>query len=492
VSDLVPQSELIDKPPSRPKRVIMTDADAAGFFHYDYPWSGPDDGIPTTRVGVIYLCNQVCTFCALAGMRTFLPPEQVKEAFRKGRERGSTRLIISGGEPTLCKQLLEYVEYAKSLGFPSIEMQTNAVLLARPGRAQRLVDAGLTSAQVSIHGPDSELSDRLTAAKGTHAKTMDGITELLKTGILVRLNCIIFKDNVELLPDFVELVESRWGQWKEHIAVQFRSPLNEFTSQAEARQNLTRYTERVGPLLAAIDRCRELGIFVEDIQNPKGMPALCVLGADERYLGEIKELSGQGRIFEWSDDWMMKVDECRRCALEPCCRGIPQGYFELFGGDELTAMEWTDDGKLRHRPPPTPEERQALASKKTSTHMDQSNMSQAQEYFQGCIDSIAEDFDPAPELESVSLTTSWPGSSSQAGKGWRLKFVIEEQPVSVYAIIDEPREYAGKSDNFHWLYYVNTEDDAVSQQAATLCKALLAADGEECPDDVRTGAEGAG
>ncbi len=310
-------------------------ADVEAFFHVNYEY-GVEVSEPTSRLGIIYRCNQVCTFCELADMNVELAPEKVRAAIAQSRARGSTRLIITGGEPTLSPHLLDYVAEARAQGFSQIELQTNAVLLDKPGLAQALRDAGLTSAQVSLHGPDGALSDALTAAPGTHRRTLGGIDHLLAAGVRVLLNHLVFKDVCHLLGDFVALAETRWGAHRDRLTLQFHSPRNEFPTRAEALRHVPRYSEYAGPLRAAIDRARTFGFAVHDLGDPTGIPSLCVLGADPTYLGPL--LAQQPRFHQWEQDWLTRVPACATCDAAKVCMGVPKHYVALHGDAEFSPL----------------------------------------------------------------------------------------------------------------------------------------------------------
>lgn len=311
--------------------------------HYEYEESAETGTpLPTSRLGILYRCNQDCVFCQLAYMNVDLPREKIFAAIDESRERGSMRLIITGGEPTLSKNLFDYIEYARKIGFEVVELQTNAVAAHSPRFADKLVAAGLTNAQVSLHGPDGEISDRLTAAPGTHAKTLDGVSNLLDRGVAVLINHLIFADNSTLLPDFADLVEQRWSDHKDSLVIQFHAPLNEFDRVEDARQHIARFSDYAEPLLATWDRLHDQGFLVHDLQDPTGLPALCLLGANERYLGPIARQEVRPRIHKWETGWMTHVDACSACELREYCIGIPRHYLDLHGDSEFQAVKLSD------------------------------------------------------------------------------------------------------------------------------------------------------
>ena len=326
---------------------VLGAAEVETFYHVNYEY-GAEVAEPTSRLGIVYRCNQVCTFCELADMDTDLAPEKVRAAIDQSLARGSRRLIVTGGEPTLSPNLVEYVRYARDQGMERIELQTNAVLLDKPGFAEALREAGLTSAQISLHGPDGEVSDRLTAAPGTHRRTLVGVDNLLRVGVRVLLNHLVFKDNCHLLGAFVEMVELRWGAHRSQIVIQFHSPRNEFQDRQESLRHIARYSDYVGGLRDAIDRARALGFAVHDLQDPTGIPSLCVLGADERYLGPILAQTERPRLHAWETEWLTRVEACKTCDARGACMGVPRHYLALHGDAEFNAIH------LPARPPAQP------------------------------------------------------------------------------------------------------------------------------------------
>ena len=324
------------KSPGHRLRVLGA-AEVEAFFHVDYDYA-VDVLEPTSRIGVIYRCNQVCTFCELADMDVDLAASKVRAALDAARARGSRRVILTGGEPTLCADLVEHVRHARALGFDRIELQTNAVLLDKAERARALREAGLTHAQISLHGPDGDVSDRLTAAPGTHRRTLAGITNLLEQGVRCLLNHLIFTDNAGLLVDFVDMVDARWRPYRELLTIQFHFPRNEFVDRAEAVRHVPRYSD-VAPLLCrAVDRARALGYRVHDLQDPTGIPALCILGRESGYLGAIRAQSEEPRFHAWESEWLTRVDACKECDAAGACMGIPRTYLALHGATEFSSL----------------------------------------------------------------------------------------------------------------------------------------------------------
>ena len=82
------------------------------------------DGL-TDRVdlNVGYSCNERCQFCyyqdtmVTDGILRDLSTDECKRTLRFIRDQGKTVLDFTGGEPTIRKDFLSLVRYAKQIGF---------------------------------------------------------------------------------------------------------------------------------------------------------------------------------------------------------------------------------------------------------------------------------------------------------------------------------------------------------------------------------------
>lgn len=320
--------------PPPPRLKVLGSKDVERFFHVDYEW-GEQEGGATSRVGVIYRCNQWCGFCNLSDMDVKLPPEKVRAAIERARARGSEEIILTGGEPTLSPHILEYVGHAKELGFKQITMQSNAIRIARSDLASKLRQAGLTKAQVSLHGPDAAISDRLTQAPGTHAKTVEGLTKLVEQGVTILVNHLIFKQNAHLLVDFVEFCRRHWGQNANLLVLQFRSPKHEFNTDSDALAHTPKYSDYVPQLLAAMELARSYGFSTSHILDPVGVPSLCILESAKVDVNAVIEADDHPAHHAWESDWFTRIEACRTCGVSGACQGVRKDYVELFGESEF-------------------------------------------------------------------------------------------------------------------------------------------------------------
>lgn len=135
--------------------------------------------------------------------------DEVKEDFGT-----SVFIVVTGGEPTLWKDLCELGRYVTDLGF-KWGMTTNGTLIDER-MAQELVDSGLKSVSVSVDGlPDTH--DAIRRVKGSREAAVRGVKNLAATGGLRALQVTsVFNHQTlgELEPMFDEMVELPIDSWR--------------------------------------------------------------------------------------------------------------------------------------------------------------------------------------------------------------------------------------------------------------------------------------
>lgn len=172
----------------------------------------PRDGhgrmIDYLRISVMDRCNLRCSYCMpLEGLK-FLPQESLLTASEialvteAAVASGFRKFRITGGEPTLRKDLIEIVAGMRKVAPEAdIAMTTNGILL--PGMAHDLHAAGLDRVNIHLDTLDGErlrqimrLADLDRIMAGIEAATEAGLTP-------IKLNSVVVKDVNDL--DVVEM-----------------------------------------------------------------------------------------------------------------------------------------------------------------------------------------------------------------------------------------------------------------------------------------------
>ena len=279
---------------------------------------------PAAIVRINFQCNQACRFCFVSTHLPAAPDSDIEAAIDDIGARGGI-VALSGGEPTLNPRLPELVRRAKDAGVALVELQTNAVRLDGPGRADALAEAGVDVAFVSLHGATAATSDAITDAPGTHARTLVGLDRLAAAGIRVRINFVLCGPNHAEFPAFVELVAQRWP--KAAINCSFVAPSTDLVPRTA--DLIPRYADVMPSLRDGVATAHRLGVELGGFDSMCGIPLCLVPGELEAFFGlaEVPPGYDQGEF--------LKPAACGQCVLEPRCFGIRRGYAELYGTAEL-------------------------------------------------------------------------------------------------------------------------------------------------------------
>lgn len=164
-----------------------------------------------SEIALTYGCQARCRFCYASApdRRTHvreMGPEEVERVIDMiADEAQCPSLSFSGGEPTLIKELPRYVARAKAKGI-RVNIITNGIRCAEPDLVDRLAEAGLDSAQVSLEAGSAELHDSIVGRPGSFEQTVQGVRELRRAGIHTHTNTTICGPNKHHLAELVEFL----------------------------------------------------------------------------------------------------------------------------------------------------------------------------------------------------------------------------------------------------------------------------------------------
>lgn len=276
-------------------------------------------------VRVNFHCNQACGFCFVDRTLPAVDRERIEREIAKAAKDGVTILSLSGGEPTLHPHLSRFVRLAHEAGM-TVQIQSNAIRCADRALTAELASAGLDKAFVSLHAARAELSDELTGAPGTFARTIEGIDALVDAGVEVTLNCVVTGSSYRELPGYARFVIDRWGK-RVRVNISFVHASTPLVPRDA--QTIPRLSETLPYVGRAATMLRQAAIRVQGFDGQCGMP-LCLLEPewyDTLRLGPLPEPS--------PPEGFVKVEACRSCALTDRCVGLRATYLALHGSSEL-------------------------------------------------------------------------------------------------------------------------------------------------------------
>lgn len=163
-------------------------------------------------------CNSRCVMCNVWKLLLHNPEivekevtlEQYQELFKELSAMGVKSIVLSGGEPTMRRDIIDIIREARVQGIGS-SMITNGSLINEE-MAKDLVFSGLDVIHFSIDAPIPEVHDRIRGVRGLWKKATDGIKliyrmrsemHIEKPKIIV--NYVINELNFQLIFEMLEL-----------------------------------------------------------------------------------------------------------------------------------------------------------------------------------------------------------------------------------------------------------------------------------------------
>ncbi len=147
------------------------------------------------RLSVTPYCNFRCSYCQpdgpvlSEGPRDELTPYEIEQLVSLFARQGVRKVRLSGGEPTLRKELLEVVERIAAIpGIEDLSLSSHAMFLAPLARP--LAEAGLKRVNVSLDTLDPERFRRI-AGRDALDRVLEGIRAAREAGLgPIKLNVV--------------------------------------------------------------------------------------------------------------------------------------------------------------------------------------------------------------------------------------------------------------------------------------------------------------
>ena len=164
-------------------------------------------------VRLSYDCNNHCTFCLDSNAHdgTMRNNLDIKVQIIEGRKKGMSRLILSGGEPTMHPNFLDFVKLGKRAGYPKVQTVTNGRMFKYPDFLNTAANNGLDEITFSLHGHTAKLHDALVGTPGAFVEETAGLKAALASGrFIINIDIVINKQNIKHLPEMLETFIG-WG-----------------------------------------------------------------------------------------------------------------------------------------------------------------------------------------------------------------------------------------------------------------------------------------
>lgn len=168
---------------------------------------------PHLRFAVTPNCNFSCNYCRPGGegieTNEIMTLDEMIKILEIASNVGFKHVKITGGEPLLReKNLGDVIPLIESISaskyFDDIQLVTNGALLS--DYAYQLAKSGLNSITVSLDTADPEKFKEITGRNKFYV-VLEGIGKVRAYGLPVTINSVIFKQNIDEMPDLIKIAE---------------------------------------------------------------------------------------------------------------------------------------------------------------------------------------------------------------------------------------------------------------------------------------------
>lgn len=150
-------------------------------------------------------CDNYCKFCSFNSGKKFkneLTTDEVFDIIDQAEELKVEDIHFTGGEPTLRKDLLTILEYAKNNFSGGVRLISNGNSLSYDYLVA-LKNQGLESIMISIDG-DEETHDYLRSHKGSYANVIKATKTAIELSFTTRLSLVANKLNMHTIKGEIE------------------------------------------------------------------------------------------------------------------------------------------------------------------------------------------------------------------------------------------------------------------------------------------------
>jgi MoaA/NifB/PqqE/SkfB family radical SAM enzyme len=259
-------------------------------------------------------CNNHCFFCI------------VDDEIARSRFRPTADLIaevdtaapeecidIFGGEPTVDPSFWPVVAHVLASG-RRLTIASNVRAFAKEKLAQRLAELGgeRVIVRTTLMADEAGLHDRLNLARGAYDQTVRGIANLARSGIDVRANMVLLRENL--------------GSITGTALVAFAAGVTSFKMSGAVRT--AKFPGSVpdpGEVRTAIAAAATVLLALDLPFKFEKLP-FCLAGSHAEHAWRVQ--AEDKRALE---PFFTQIEPCRRCALAAACPGGERGTIALFG-----------------------------------------------------------------------------------------------------------------------------------------------------------------
>lgn len=282
-----------------------------------------------------YRCNAKCIFCSIDNkMRSIsMTTSTIKDIINQYTDKNNyiAEIRFGGGEPTIRKDILDLIAYAKNKDVKTISIQTNGYMFYNRNFLKECAFRGLNKVRLSFRTIDKDVYESLTQVKmGFHfaEKALDNLSDYkIETEIDLLIIKPVLKELNEILDFFTYKKIKKvnfWALWLYNI------------SSHDLKWLAYRYSDAIKILKKAM--LKHKNISYKLMYFP-----FCILTGEMRkyYWNPIEEealVVTPGSRFYLDEEFFMrmgKINICAECPFNNKCTGISDDYVSIYGLEEF-------------------------------------------------------------------------------------------------------------------------------------------------------------
>lgn len=289
-------------------------------------------------VKVGFACNNHCKFCVQWDKRLRYKQrsfEEIQKILETEYENGCRGLVFTGWEPTLHKDLVESVAYARNLWYQTIQIQSNGRNFSNREYVKKLIQAWVTEFWPSIHWFKKETHDMLVWSPWAWEQVVEGLKNFRDLRQYVIINSVITKQNYKEIPALALLLCKLWVS-------QFQFAFVHILWSAE--KNKKDIVPKKSDVIPYVKKALDIGEKYRVVCMTEAIPFCLMQGyewaiAEYNFMPETTVVDAEYRTESYSDyrwiEWKAKWEDCQKCLKNKICEGPWKEYPEIYGWEEF-------------------------------------------------------------------------------------------------------------------------------------------------------------
>jgi len=285
---------------------------------------------PIAYISSTSLCNNDCVFCGLKkyNIRYQIPLEEIRQQLQHLQEYGAQRIVFTGGEPTIHPDIVEIIRSAKEIGYDSVSIFTNGRRVKDIDLLRELVEAGLKSVMVSLHGRTAQTHDQTVQRPGAFEETMGGIRMMSEINLPMVINTPVTAINLGEIASMYDML-APLGEKVRRWQLSNLFPTSVVMNRPELHPAYEEIQEVIFEIMARA-QTGHLRCVTQEFPLCVVFPWLNEsreLSDDRKQLICRKDIQGDYRQYRpWTNLYKSKLPTCEPCGMRKRCGGIPLCY----------------------------------------------------------------------------------------------------------------------------------------------------------------------